>query len=58
MRAPAANLHWINERSSLHGVTLLDRLDLDLPEERAAVLAGLFATPAAIAPKYFYDAQG
>jgi dimethylhistidine N-methyltransferase len=58
MRAPAANLHWINERSTLHGVTLLDRLDLDLPEERAAVLAGLFATPAAIAPKYFYDAQG
>jgi L-histidine Nalpha-methyltransferase len=58
MRAPAANLHWINERSTLPGVTLLDRLDLDLPEERAAMLAGLFATPATIAPKYFYDAQG
>jgi len=58
MPAPATNLHWIKERSTLHGVTLLDRLDLDLPEERAAVLAGLFATPATIAPKYFYDAQG
>jgi dimethylhistidine N-methyltransferase len=58
MRAPATNLHWIKERSTLQGVTLLDRLDLDLPEERAAMLAGLFATPATIAPKYFYDAQG
>ena len=27
MRAPLANLHWINERSQLHGVTLLDRLE-------------------------------
>jgi dimethylhistidine N-methyltransferase len=58
MRAPATNLHWINERSTRHGVTLLDRLDLDLPEERAALMAGLFATPATISPKYFYDAQG
>jgi dimethylhistidine N-methyltransferase len=37
---------------------LLDRLALDLPEERAALLGGLFATPATISPKYFYDAQG
>jgi dimethylhistidine N-methyltransferase len=58
MRSPAANLHWINERSSRHRVTLLERLDLDLPEERAALLAGLFATPATVSPKYFYDAQG
>jgi dimethylhistidine N-methyltransferase len=58
MRAPATNPHWINERSTRHGVTLLDRLDLDLPEERAALMAGLFATPATISPKYFYDAQG
>ena len=58
MRAPATNLHWINERSSRHGVTLLEQLGLDLPEERAALLAGLFATPATVSPKYFYDAQG
>jgi dimethylhistidine N-methyltransferase len=58
MRAPATNLHWLNERSAWHGVTLLDRLDFDLPEERTALLAGLFATPATISPKYFYDAQG
>ena len=58
MRSPVANLRWINERSSRPGVTLLERLDLDLPEERAALLAGLFATPATVSPKYFYDAQG
>jgi dimethylhistidine N-methyltransferase len=58
MRAPTTHLHRIDERSASHRVTLLDRLELDLPEERAALLAGLFATPATIAPKYFYDAQG
>jgi dimethylhistidine N-methyltransferase len=58
MSPSAANLHWINERTTRDGVTLLNRLDLDLPEERAALYEGLFATPARIAPKYFYDALG
>ncbi len=58
MSAYAANLHRINERTMRDGVTLLNRLDLDLPEERAALHEGLFATPARISPKYFYDALG
>ena len=58
MSPPATNLHWINERSARQGVALLDRLVLDLPEERAALRAGLLAQPATIAPKYFYDALG
>lgn len=58
MHASAANLHWINERATRDGVTLLNRLNLDLPEERAALRKGLFATPAHIAPKYFYDTLG
>ena len=58
MSASAANLHWINERTTRDGVVLLNRLDLDLPEERAALHEGLFATPARISPKYFYDALG
>jgi dimethylhistidine N-methyltransferase len=58
MRAPAANLHTFGEHSLRQRVTLLDRLDFDLPEEREALLHGLFAAPATIAPKYFYDAEG
>ena len=58
MVASSANLHGINERTTRDGVTLLNRLDLDLPEERAALREGLFATPARISPKYFYDALG
>lgn len=58
MSASAANLHWIKERKTHDGVTLLNRLDLDVPEERAALYEGLLATPARIAPKYFYDALG
>jgi dimethylhistidine N-methyltransferase len=37
---------------------LLDRLTRDAPAERRALVAGLAATPASIAPKYFYDAVG
>ena len=58
MSPPATNLHWINERTPRQGVTLLDRLDPNQPDERAALHAGLFARPASIAPKYFYDALG
>jgi len=58
MPAIAARLHRIDERVTRDGVALFHRLDLDLPDERAALLEGLFATPARIAPKYFYDALG
>jgi L-histidine Nalpha-methyltransferase len=58
MSPPATNLHWINERTPREGATLLDRLDPNLADERAALHAGLFARPASIAPKYFYDAVG
>ncbi len=58
MRIPPLSPFPIGERSARHGVTLLDRLDFDRPEERAALLDGLFASPATISPKYFYDAQG
>lgn len=58
MHAPASNLYRINEHLTRQRATLLDRLDLDLPEEREALLAGLHATPATISPKYFYDAEG
>jgi len=41
---------------------LVDRLNgphrLDGPAERATLLQGLFSDPAAIAPKYLYDAMG
>ena len=58
MPAIAARLHRIDERVTRDGVALFHRLDLDLPDERAALLEGLFATPARIEPKYFYDALG
>lgn len=58
MAKPATTLHWITERAARHGVTLLDRLDPDPAQERAALLAGIFATPAAISPKYLYDGLG
>jgi dimethylhistidine N-methyltransferase len=37
---------------------IVDRLAADSGDERARVVAGLLATPAAIAPKYFYDDLG
>jgi hypothetical protein len=52
MPKPATTLHWITERAARHDVTLLDRFDPDSAAERAALLAGLFATPATISPKY------
>ncbi len=58
MSPPATNLHRINQRGTRPGIALLDQLVPDLPEERAALRAGLFAQPATIAPKYFYDALG
>ena len=35
-----------------------DRFAVDAEEERRVLVAGLRATPASIAPKYFYDARG
>ena len=37
---------------------IIDCLPRDDAVERAALIAGLHASPASIAPKYFYDAQG
>lgn len=37
---------------------IVDRRLADLVGERRALVAGLMASPAAIAPKYFYDAAG
>jgi dimethylhistidine N-methyltransferase len=37
---------------------LVDRRIRDAAAERRALAAGLLATPASIAPKYFYDARG
>jgi len=37
---------------------IVDRLTLDSAAERNALIAGLFATPAEIPPKYFYDELG
>ncbi len=37
---------------------ILERLTADLAAERRALVAGLLAAPASIAPKYFYDALG
>ncbi|MEO8741000.1 MAG: L-histidine N(alpha)-methyltransferase [Casimicrobiaceae bacterium] len=58
MSPPATKLHWSKDRTPREGFTLLDRLDPNLSDERAALCAGLFARPASIAPKYFYDAIG
>ncbi len=40
------------------GPLLVDRLALDPVAEREALVAGLLATPATLAPKYFYDELG
>jgi dimethylhistidine N-methyltransferase len=37
---------------------IIDRLVLDSVAERNALIAGLFARPASISPKYFYDELG
>jgi dimethylhistidine N-methyltransferase len=39
-------------------VRIVNRLDVDLDRERDELIAGLTASPAAIAPKYFYDRVG
>jgi dimethylhistidine N-methyltransferase len=41
-----------------NGVHIVDRRLDDPAAERRALVAGLLSTPAAIAPKYFYDAVG
>jgi len=58
MPKPATTLHWITERAARHGVTLLDRVEPNAEEDRAGLVAGIFGSPATIAPKYFYDGLG
>jgi dimethylhistidine N-methyltransferase len=58
MVSPGSTLRWIGDRRDHEGFAVHHRLRLDQPVERAALLEGLFATPARIAPKYFYDAIG
>jgi dimethylhistidine N-methyltransferase len=60
MFKPATALHTVNERSARVNVRLIDRLGSrdDSDDEHAALVEGLFASPAVISPKYFYDDIG
>src|SRR3984893_10826061 len=60
MSKPATALHTVTERSARDSVRLIDRRNAhtDPDDERRALVAGLFAAPAVISPKYFYDAIG
>jgi dimethylhistidine N-methyltransferase len=60
MSKPATALHTITERSARDSVRLIDRRNAhaDPDEERRALVGGLFAAPAVISPKYFYDEIG
>jgi dimethylhistidine N-methyltransferase len=60
MSTPATALHTVSEQSARDYVHLIDRRDAhaDPEDEREALVAGLFATPAVISPKYFYDEIG
>jgi dimethylhistidine N-methyltransferase len=60
MSNPATSLHTVTERSARNTVHLIDRLTSrgDDEDEHAALVEGLFATPAVISPKYFYDDVG
>jgi dimethylhistidine N-methyltransferase len=60
MSKPAAALHTVTERSSRDEVRLIDRLSGrdDGFDEHASLVDGLFADPAVISPKYFYDGIG
>ena len=55
-----ADTHAGNLRANAFGDNgwLVDRRSLDRAAERRALVAGLRATPASIAPKYFYDDAG
>jgi len=60
MSKPATALHTVAEPSARRNVRLIDRSNAhaELDDERAALVAGLFAVPAVISPKYFYDDIG
>jgi len=60
MSNPSAALHTVFDRSARKNVLLLDRRNLrdDAYDEHAALVDGLFAYPAVISPKYFYDDIG
>ena len=42
----------------MNSYRIVDRLHLDAAAERDALVAALFAVPASIPPKYFYDEVG
>jgi dimethylhistidine N-methyltransferase len=60
MSKPATALHTVTERSARDNVRLIDRRNSrgDSDDEHAALVDGLFASPAVISPKYFYDDIG
>jgi len=60
MSKPSSALHTVSDRSARKNVLLLDRRNLrdDAYDEHAALVDGLFAYPAVISPKYFYDDIG
>ncbi len=60
MSKPATALHTVTERPACAAVRLIDRSVAhgDSVDERTALINGLFASPAVISPKYFYDEIG
>jgi dimethylhistidine N-methyltransferase len=48
----------MDDATRMEPFRIVERLVRDPAAERRALLAGLMATPASIAPKYFYDAVG
>lgn len=60
MFKPATALHTVTERPARNSVRLIDRsvTRADFDDEHAALVEGLFASPAVISPKYFYDEIG
>src|ERR1700686_3342237 len=60
MSKPATALHTVSEQRARDSVHLIDRRNAhaEPDDERAALVDGLFAVPAVISPKYFYDDIG
>src|SRR3977135_4511373 len=60
MSKPATALHTVTGQSARDSVRLIDRRNAhaEPDDERAALIDGLFAVPAVISPKYFYDEIG
>ena len=58
MASIARAFQWHNAPPAAGEVRIVQRLRADPAGERDALIRGLLATPATIAPKYFYDALG